>query len=92
MSHDLLSGYVCFLELSSDCCECTMNHCSLINLYRYTIHNLEDERKYLVNIELSVCTESGCEANYTIFKEMLLPKQNCSWNSGLTNTSNISES
>lgn len=55
--------------------------------YRYTINNLVDERMYLVDLKLSVCTESGCEANYTILKDMLLPKQPCSWNTGYIDTS-----
>ena len=39
-------------------------------------------------MKISVCTEStSCEANHTIFENVLLPKQPCDWNEGFVNSS-----
>lgn len=63
-----------------------MNTVSLIP--RYNIRDLPNEKLYVVTLKLSVCTESsGCEANHTIFENMMLPKQPCSWDEGFVNTS-----
>ncbi|XP_062582876.1 uncharacterized protein LOC134244633, partial [Saccostrea cucullata] len=52
----------------------------------YKIEDLPAEKLYVMSVKLSVCTEtSGCEANHTIFNNMLLPKQPCQWNEGFIN-------
>ncbi|XP_062581277.1 uncharacterized protein LOC134243073, partial [Saccostrea cucullata] len=52
----------------------------------YKIEDLPAEKLYVMTVKLSVCTEtSGCEANHTIFNNMLLPKQPCQWNEGFVN-------
>lgn len=50
---------------------------------------MPEEKVYLATVKLSICTEStSCEANYTIFDNVLLPKMQCDWNEGFTNSSN----
>lgn len=57
--------------------------------YRYNVRDLPEEKAYLATVKLSVCTESSsCEANHTIFNNVLLPKQPCDWNEGFVNSSN----
>lgn len=64
--------------------------CTYKNIYRYNIRDLPEEKVYLATVKLSVCTESNfCEANHTVFENVLLPKQPCDWNEGFMNTSNI---
>lgn len=55
---------------------------------RYNVRDLPNDKLYVVTVKLSVCTNSSsCEANHTIFENMLLPKQPCSWDEGFVNTS-----
>ena len=48
------------------------------------MEDLTDERAYLVSLNISVCTESTCDASYVILNNMLLPKQPCSWSEGFS--------
>ncbi|XP_062596534.1 uncharacterized protein LOC134257978, partial [Saccostrea cucullata] len=53
----------------------------------YNLRDLHNEKAYLATVKLSVCTESSsCEANHTIFNNVLLPKQPCDWNEGFVNS------
>ncbi|VDI06314.1 Hypothetical predicted protein [Mytilus galloprovincialis] len=61
----------------------------------YSIYDLFDEKKYMVNMNLSVCLEPGsCDINVEIFNEMYLPKIGCDWNvdfSGISVTDFLKE-
>lgn len=51
-------------------------------LISYSLEDLTDDRAYLVSLNVSVCTESTCDATYVILNKMVLPKQPCSWSEG----------
>lgn len=51
-------------------------------LISYSLEDLTDDRAYLVSLNVSVCTESTCDATYVILNNMVLPKQPCSWSEG----------
>ena len=52
------------------------------------MEDLPAERVYVLTVTLSVCTETtGCEANHTIFSNLMLPKQPCRWDEGFVNSS-----
>lgn len=58
----------------------------LIFFIRYSIDDLADERKFLVNMNISVCFESDAPCLYDIvlFQDSLLPKIMCDWESGFS--------
>lgn len=53
-----------------------------LTLISYSLEDLTDDRAYLVSLNVSVCTESTCDATYVILNKMVLPKQPCSWSEG----------
>ena len=54
----------------------------------FKMEDLPAERVFVLTVTLSVCTETaGCEANHTIFSNLMLPKQPCQWDEGFVNSS-----
>ena len=53
----------------------------VISLYRYSISDFLDEKKYVVNVKITVCLElSGpCLVKWDVFNDMYLPKLGCDW-------------
>nr|XP_022293249.1 uncharacterized protein LOC111103919 [Crassostrea virginica] len=53
----------------------------------FKMEDLPAEKVYVLTVTLSVCTETtGCEANHTIFSNLMLPKQPCRWDEGFVNS------
>ncbi|XP_063420822.1 uncharacterized protein LOC134706043 [Mytilus trossulus] len=56
---------------------------SLLNVIklRFSVHDLQGEQKYLVNMKLSVCLESSgaCLMSTSILENIKLPKLACNW-------------
>ena len=50
-------------------------------LHRYSISDLVNEKKYVVNVKITVCLEPSGPSTFTwdIFKDMYLPKLGCDW-------------
>ncbi|XP_063447091.1 uncharacterized protein LOC134726610 [Mytilus trossulus] len=53
----------------------------LISL-RYSVSDLEEKKKYIVNMEITVCLEpsGACIFTWNILKDVYLPKLGCDWN------------
>lgn len=53
----------------------------LICYYSFKIVDLEAERKYMVNLDLSICMETNgtCEISVPVLVSTLLPKPVCNW-------------
>ncbi|XP_052067241.1 uncharacterized protein LOC127706624 [Mytilus californianus] len=53
---------------------------------RYSIDDLAEERKFLVNMNISLCFESDapCLYDFVLFQDSLLPKIMCDWESGFS--------
>jgi hypothetical protein len=78
-------------EKSSQVCLCLRgikpqyynNILSLISCTRcrYNILDLQKERKFIVNLDLSVCveTDGGCLHDIVLFKDTAVPKILCNW-------------
>lgn len=72
----------CYLEIAR---VYKINHSRIklfFTLISYSLEDLTDDRAYLVSLNVSVCTESTCDATYVILNKMVLPKQPCSWSEG----------
>ena len=56
---------------------------------RFTVEELTLEHAYLVDLNVSVCTESAqaCEQDYIITKNVILPKKQCDWDAGFVDPS-----
>ncbi|CAG2244639.1 unnamed protein product [Mytilus edulis] len=52
----------------------------------YSIDDLPEQRKFLVNMNISVCFESDdpCLYDFVLFKDSLIPKILCDWESGFS--------
>ena len=50
--------------------------------YSYKVYNLGGERKFLTDLDMSLCLEStaGCLYVVHVLKDSLLPKSECDWN------------
>ncbi|XP_076116682.1 uncharacterized protein LOC143084161 [Mytilus galloprovincialis] len=59
---------------------------SLLNVIRleFTIHDLNAEKKYMLNMNMSVCLEQdgACLVSVPIFQNTKLPKLGCDWSGG----------
>ncbi|XP_076085326.1 uncharacterized protein LOC143056125 [Mytilus galloprovincialis] len=51
---------------------------------QFTVYDIESEYAYLLDMNVSVCTESAkaCEQDYLIAQNVLLPKKQCTWDAG----------
>lgn len=54
-----------------------------IFFFRFTITDLSIEKEYLIDMDLSVCTETEgtCYVSVKVFNKYRLPKHDCDWNS-----------
>ena len=47
--------------------------------------NLEAEKQYVLNLEMSICLKSSaCEENLVLLEDARIPKIGCEWNSSLS--------
>ncbi|KAK3589057.1 hypothetical protein CHS0354_008707 [Potamilus streckersoni] len=61
-----------------------IEHITLRNVIRlsYSVFDLASEKKYLLNLNLSICFEAeACVITQPVFKNVKLPKVLCDWNS-----------
>ena len=57
--------------------------CKTIFIFHsYKVYNLGGERKFLTDLDMSLCLEStaGCLYVVHVLKDSLLPKSECDWN------------
>ena len=60
----------------------------LLNLFSFTLFNLEEKNEYLIDLDLSVCLEDGrdCVFGTTIFENTVMTKTPCNLNQGYVTT------
>ncbi|XP_060582668.1 uncharacterized protein LOC132739036 [Ruditapes philippinarum] len=52
---------------------------------RYSIMNLEAEKQYVLNLQMSICMKSSaCEENLVLLEDARIPKIGCDWNTSLS--------
>lgn len=57
-------------------------HLIHMNDSRYSVSDLEEKKKYIVNMEITVCLElsGACIFTWNILKNVYLHKLGCDWN------------
>lgn len=55
------------------------------NFLSLELHDLPYQKKYLINLDVSVCFESGgsCEISVPVLENAALPKADCDWSQNL---------
>ncbi|XP_071123204.1 uncharacterized protein [Mytilus edulis] len=54
----------------------------------YSIHNFLGEKKYLINLNISVCLEvDQCSVRFAVLEDMFLPYSICNWNKSMSDFS-----
>jgi hypothetical protein len=51
-------------------------------IFRYSIHDLKGEKKYMLNMEMKVCVQKGsgsCLFTTKLFHNTKIPKLGCDW-------------
>ena len=75
---------VTYVHRNKICTELLFKICPFNNISsydRYTIHDLQAEKKYMLNMNLSVCFEQDgpCLVSVPVFENTKLPKLGCDW-------------
>ena len=51
-------------------------------IFRYSIHDLKGEKKYMLNMEMKLCVQKGggsCLFTTKLFHNTKIPKLGCDW-------------